>query len=369
MKKILDKAFGIAIKFGLPLASILLIVVAINTVAANRHDTSLKEPPAVPPRSPFGERVSSLGILEPRTESIEIGSPMPGLVDKIFVTVGQRVAAGDALFKLDDRQLRAQLAVSKAELQAAEAQLAKVKTPPRPEELAAAQARVDEAKYAVADAQNRYLRAKLSPGAISDELRVKAGIDLDRARAQQRLVESDLALLKTNPWPPDVAVAEKAKAKAEALVRQVETDLERLTVRAPVDGNILQVKVHPGESISAPSARSLMVLGDTERLRVRVSIDEHEIPRFQSGAKAYATVVGCPDLRYPLTFVRPEPFVIPKKSLAGDNRERVDTRVLEVIYELVPPKGAPLFVGQQINVFIDASNPPLPGAVPTSTQP
>jgi multidrug efflux pump subunit AcrA (membrane-fusion protein) len=369
MKKILDKAFGIAIKFGLPLASILLIVVAINTVAANRHDTSLKEPPAVPPRSPFGERVSSLGILEPRTESIDIGSPMPGLVDKVLVTVGQRVAAGEPLFKLDDRQMRAQLAVSQAELQAAEAQLAKVKTPPRKEEIDAAQARVDDAKLAILDAKNKRIRAQISPGSTSEELRIAAQILEHRAKAQQDLAEADLKLLKTNPWPPDVAVAERARAKAESLVRQVETDLDRLTVRAPVDGNILQVKVHPGESISAPSARSLMVLGDTQRLHVRVSIDEHEIPRFQSGAKAYASVVGCPDLRYPLTFVRPEPFVIPKKSLAGDNRERVDTRVLEVIYELVPPKGAPLFVGQQVNVYIDASNPPLPGAVPTSTQP
>jgi HlyD family secretion protein len=45
--------------------------------------------------------------------------------------------------------------------------------------------------------------------------------------------------------------------------------------------------------------------------------------------------------------------VIPKKSLTGDTTERVDTRVLQVIYEFDPTGRPPLFVGQQVEVFID----------------
>jgi hypothetical protein len=114
------------------------------------------------------------------------------------------------------------------------------------------------------------------------------------------------------------------------------------------------VQVHPGERVSPTAGRSLLVLGDLSRLHVRVSIDEHEIPRFHAGAAARAVVVGQPELSYPLTFVRAEPYVVPKKSLAGDNRERVDTRALQVIYELVPPAGAPLYVGQQVSVYLQA---------------
>jgi hypothetical protein len=50
-----------------------------------------------------------------------------------------------------------------------------------------------------------------------------------------------------------------------------------------------------------------------------------------------------------------EPFVIPKKSLTGDTTERIDTRVLQVIYEVDTAGRAPLFVGQQVEVFIDAA--------------
>jgi hypothetical protein len=48
-----------------------------------------------------------------------------------------------------------------------------------------------------------------------------------------------------------------------------------------------------------------------------------------------------------------EPFVVPKKSLTGDNTERVDTRVLQVIYDCDPAGRPPLFVGQQVEVFIE----------------
>jgi hypothetical protein len=83
-----------------------------------------------------------------------------------------------------------------------------------------------------------------------------------------------------------------------------------------------------------------------------VDIDEHDIPRFVRGAAAVASLRGAPGQKYPLTFVRVEPYVIPKRSLTGDNTERVDTRVLQVIYSL-KPEGKPIYVGQQLDVFLD----------------
>ena len=74
--------------------------------------------------------------------------------------------------------------------------------------------------------------------------------------------------------------------------------------------------------------------------------------RVSPGAKAVASVRGNADLRTPVRFVRFEPFVMPKKSLTGDSTERVDTRVLQVIYR-VENDALPLFVGQQMDVFIE----------------
>jgi len=69
---------------------------------------------------------------------------------------------------------------------------------------------------------------------------------------------------------------------------------------------------------------------------------------------AQAYVKGDSKNAIPLQFIRIEPFVIPKTSLTGSSSERVDTRVLQVIYSLQLPKDRQLYVGQQVDVFIDA---------------
>ena len=96
-------------------------------------------------------------------------------------------------------------------------------------------------------------------------------------------------------------------------------------------------------------------MGNLHPLHVRVDIDEHDAPRFRPGAAARASLRGTPEVSYPLQFVRVEPYVVPKKSLTGDNTERVDTRVLQVIYDL-DVKDRPIYVGQQMDVFIDAGD-------------
>jgi hypothetical protein len=90
-------------------------------------------------------------------------------------------------------------------------------------------------------------------------------------------------------------------------------------------------------------------------LNLRVDVDEHEAWRVSPEAKAVANVRGNANLKALLCFVRFEPFVVPKKSLTGDSSERVDTRVLQVIYR-VENDTLPLFVGQQMEVFIEAAS-------------
>jgi multidrug resistance efflux pump len=162
-----------------------------------------------------------------------------------------------------------------------------------------------------------------------------------------------LALLKAGAWQHDLAVAQSAVDQARAQVEQTRTELDRLTIRARRDARILQVDIHPGEFVTAFGTQSLIVLGNIRELHVRVDIDENDIPRFREGAAAVAMLKGHSDVRIPLQFVRVEPYVIPKRSLTGENVERVDTRVLQVIYA-VQTSEQKLYVGQQLDVFIEA---------------
>lgn len=107
--------------------------------------------------------------------------------------------------------------------------------------------------------------------------------------------------------------------------------------------------------------------GRVQPLCVRADFDESEIPRFDKIARAHAHPRGDSGRSYRLRFVRIEPYVVPKQSLTGDNRERVDTRVLQVVYAVDEDSPA-LFVGQQVDVFVDLDVPGATGVEAVGTR-
>ncbi len=236
-----------------------------------------------------------------------------------------------------------------------QAELARLESLPRPEEVPPARHRVDAAQANLERAEDAYRRLErlvrtqaVAEGELIDALQAKqfAAAELERAQAE-------LDLLLAGSWEPDLAVVRANIAQIEAQIAQIETELERSLVRAPVDGVVLQVNIRPGEFVAAPPNKDLIVLGDMRQPHVRVDIDEADIPRFQTGANARGVIRGDANQSVRLTFVRVEPYVIPKRALTGANTERIDTRVLPVIYA-VEESSARLFVGQQLDVFIEA---------------
>jgi multidrug efflux pump subunit AcrA (membrane-fusion protein) len=76
-------------------------------------------PPLPPPATPFAHAVAAVGLVEANTENIALGTHLSGVVERVYVTVGQAVKAGEPLFKLDDRHLQAELAVRQTQLRIA----------------------------------------------------------------------------------------------------------------------------------------------------------------------------------------------------------------------------------------------------------
>jgi hypothetical protein len=98
-------------------------------------------------------------------------------------------------------------------------------------------------------------------------------------------------------------------------------------------------------------------MGTVVPLQMRIEIDEEDCWRFQKEAKATAFVRGNANISFPMKFVRIEPYVIPKTSFTGEVIERLDTRVLQVLYQF-EQADLPIYAGQLLDVFIEA--PPLP---------
>lgn len=309
-------------------------------------------PAQAPPRTPYPSCVAGAGLVEARSENVNVGSAIAGVVSAVFVQVGDEVAAGAPLFVLDERADRALVGVRRAELAAARSALERLRQLPRPESIPPLEAALREAEARHEDACVQLARwESLARQSVVNEHEVslKRYAALVAARQVER-AGADLALTRAGAWAPDLCEAEAALAVAAAQLTRAEVDLKRLTVRAPAPGRILRVNVHPGELVQ-PSTTALVV-GDTGRLHVRVSIDESDVPRFSPGAPARAMLKGQPEPALALRFVRTEPFVVPKRSLTGQSDERVDTRVLEVIYELEDAPPGLIFVGQQVDAYV-----------------
>lgn len=346
----------LATQIGLPLAALALATFAAGYVWSTRRVEHAPPPPAVPPRSPFAATLACAGVVEAQSENIAVGSDLSGVVVEVLVRVGDHVEAGTPLFRLDDRSLRADLEVRRAALSQARSELIRMEAEPRPESIPPLQAEVTERRAAaVASADARRRAEELFARQTITEQDLIEKQQAERfAEAAVEKAKAELALQEAGSWGYDRDVSRAAVTKAEAEVARIEVDLDRLTVRALFAGEVLQVNVRPGEYVGAGPEQSKVLLGDVDRLHVRADIDEFEIGRFDAAAPATALPRGAGGEPYPLTFVRVEPFVVPKKSLTGDNSERVDTRVLQVIYECVPGPGRRLFVGQQVDVFIEA---------------
>jgi HlyD family secretion protein len=256
--------------------------------------------------------------------------------------------------------------VRRAEAQAARASLELLERRPRPEDVPPAEARANAARAMSEDARRQLemARAVKDARAVSEEMLTGRVHAAEHAAAELVAAEAELKLLRAGAWEPELAVARAGLAVAEARVAEIETELSRLVVRAPVDGQVLQSNARPGEyAVAGRADPPLMLLGDVVRLHVRVNVDENDAWRVRPGARAQAFARGNRALGVTLEFVRAEPYVVPKLSLTGEASERVDTRVLQLLY--VFDRGdLPLYVGQQMDVFIEAEPlaPPVAAA-------
>jgi multidrug resistance efflux pump len=344
-------------RYVLPVIAAASLLFAAGWTLAERPVHRPSEPPAAPPEPASADTVAAVGLVEPATENIALSCAVSGLVTALYVQAGDHVRSGQKLFSVDDRDLRADLEAKRAALGNARAQLAKLEAEPRPEELPPAEAKVAEAEAQLSDAevQVRLIESVTDPRAVKKEDVLRRRLAYQAAQARLQQAEKDLALLKAGAWAPDKAIAEAELKQAEAAVRQDEVSLERLTTRAPMDGVILQNKVRLGQYAQCgPLDQPLMVFGGGHELHLRAAIDEEDAWRVKPGASAVAHVRGNSKKQYALEFVRFEPYVVPKQSLTGAAQERVDTRVLQAIYRF-SDRNAPIFNGQQMDVFISAA--------------
>lgn len=339
------------------LIAVLGLLMGIYSVATSKPVVPVPPPSKAPSVNPFPNGIAALGVVESGSREVHIAAPDPGLVTEVLVEVGDKVEEADELFMMDDRLIQAELLRARAALAAAQAEVTRHEQWPRAEDFPPAEAEVEEAKARLTDFETRLAnlqRAGEQSGVSPDEMD-RARFAVDVARAALRNAQSRLDRLKAGSWSADLIVARANAAARQAEINALDLRLERLTVRAPAAGTVLRRDIEPGEYVmNNGGGIAPLILGDLTTLHVRAQVDEEDAPLLRDGAKAICRLRGMSEHNVTLVMVRIEPYALPKSQITGSNTERIDTRVVEVVF-LVEGKHPPLYPGQVVDVFIEAA--------------
>lgn len=312
-------------RMGLPIIALIGVLVAAYFILRDLPDRELTEPEQTPLTATGelakGPRVAGAGIVEPSSEIIDIGTALSGLVTDLRVEPGDFVDMGEPLFVVDQR---------------------------------AARARLSEANAAIAEAKAAIAEAKTARDTAQQQLDLYAAIEDPAAVSRTEVIRAEGSAASA---ASRLQLSQARLAAAQAAAGSAHTELERLTVRAPTAGEILAVNIRPGEFVSTMGGNSepFIRMGETRPLHIRIDIDEDEATRVAQGQPAIVSPRGAAGQSFEATFVRAEPLVVPKRSLTNSAAERVDVRVLQMIFAL-PAEAREVFrVGQQVDAFIPAA--------------
>ncbi|HXE70250.1 MAG TPA: HlyD family efflux transporter periplasmic adaptor subunit [Hyphomicrobiaceae bacterium] len=333
-------------------------------LAAPRPVSIAPAPSPLPLPAP---QIGAVGLVEPSSQEISIGTDISGTVSKVFAVPGVKVSKGQPLFVLDTRMTEAVVAQRLRDLAAAEARLtlARSRVPGLEAEVQAAMTAVEAARADKDDATDvvRIASGLNSGDTISareitrrrNALRT-AEAKYAEAAARLALAQANLALYDEAKGGANITIELAAIEQARASLKLAQTDLELRTVSAPIDGEVLRVNINPGEfALAGAVTQPLIVMGRTDPMHVRIDIDEADISRYRPGARALASLRGDAVRKLQLSFVRVEPLVVPKRALSGLTTERVDTRVMQLIYAILED-GMAILPGQQVDVLIEADD-------------
>lgn len=327
-------------------------------------------PPAFnPAANPYGRGIYATGIVESYQasgENINLYPEVAGTISAIRVAEGARVRRGTPLLTIEDSVQQATVAQQHSQAAAALALLEELRAQPRPETLEVARAQVEFAAAGLKSARDQADKLRrsfaLNPKSVSRNDLDNADNAVSVARATQEVARRQYELIRAGAWSYDIRNQERQYRALVKAATAGEALLAKYTVRAPTDGTVLAMNVAVGSYVSpqgtydtyTEGSSPVVVLGSARGyLGVRCYIDEILIHRLPPGGRMQAKMfVRGTNLSVPLEYVRLQPYVSPKIQLSNQRTERVDVRVLPVIFRFARQAAPGLYPGQLVDVYV-----------------
>ncbi|TGE38496.1 efflux RND transporter periplasmic adaptor subunit [Desulfosporosinus fructosivorans] len=238
------------------------------------------------------------GIID-ANEKAEITTKISAKITGISVDVGTVVKKGDTLISLDSKDIEAQITQAQAGVNTAEANLAKMQSGARPEQIAQAQATVDSAKTSYLNVKNTYERNQqlLVAGGISQSQMESSETQLAVAQAQYNSAQSQLDILTKGETQETINIAQAQVQQAQAALDLVKTQLAYGTITSPVSGIVSAKNINVGE-LASPGVILVSVV-NVDSLYIKASLPEGHMKSVKVGQAVIVKVTEIPDKEFP----------------------------------------------------------------------
>jgi HlyD family secretion protein len=231
-------------------------------------------------RGDVARSVVATGKIQPILK-VEVKSKASGIVEKLYVDINDRVKKGQQLAQLDQVEILAQVNAQRAQLSAAQANVATYEANIEQDKVNAAAPDLPMYKATLDRNQQMHKAGIVSRQALDDTNKdyLAALTRRDSSKAQ---IGVDAARLKQ---------ARAQVLQAEASLKQLEEQLSYTTIVAPMDGEILSRDVEIGAAVSSilvlgSTATLVMTEGDTSEVYVQGKVDEADIAHVYMGQLA-----------------------------------------------------------------------------------
>ncbi|MBI5086747.1 MAG: efflux RND transporter periplasmic adaptor subunit [Acidobacteria bacterium] len=324
---------------------------ALAAALANREAVQAAPAPAgADARRAF---IAAAGRVEPLGEEVKVSAEMDGKLAQVLVEEGDRVKHGQTIAVLSSNDFAARVGLAEATLREREAQEERLMNGARDEDKREAEAllREAEAQLSVAQAERERRRGLLERGAVSRSEYDFSSRDFEMARARVEAQRERLNVVRAQTRVEDLKRAAAEVARARAALAEARAMLEKTVIRAPLDGRVLRRYRKTGETVSGKGDTPIVSLGDVEKLRVRVDVDESDVAKVWVGQPAWVTAGAYGDQRFTGRVVRIGQALGRKNVRTDEPSERVDTKILETLVEL--DAGQRLPVGLRVDAFLE----------------
>ena len=293
-------------------------------------------------------QVIAPGEVEPVSGEIKIGSSVVGRIAEVTVKVNDRVFAGELLLRLEDDDLKARVAVAEAQAALQKRVRNDKAAEGRAVDRRKAEDAVADAEKAVVDAQSAVDRAA---AAVRDEGAPDSTLTAARtalSRAQDRLKQQQDALRRLSNVPLPTQIEGHLNV-ARGELAYANANLEKMRIRAPIAGTVLQVNAKVGELTSPSFPQPLISLGDVSALRVRAEVGELDIGSIKVGQPVVVRAAAFREREFAGKVSSVAPGVEPRRTGADARRPPSDSKFVQVFVDLIDP--GPFAVGMNVDVY------------------